>query len=246
MDVTSALSERPGVAPLPGMEAAWRWSPHPSFSFAAALSADRGYLLQVTVRGANDEGLVREILQFGRERSSEFVGAASHLASLEGFQHEGSSFDAVGVAAPTVHGYHANDNPELSTLTYALFPAYRVEFSGRETEEEAWARFRKMLRPTQLDRDAVPFVKMRYDNTRTRSRSIGSELRFAHYATLERELGLLDSAEGSFVEWENRHGQVRRAEWAGDGCTVILRGGERREGMTIAGLQELGRADVHR
>ncbi|MFH8613252.1 barstar family protein [Streptomyces sp. NPDC018029] len=244
MDFDSALSGFPGVAPLPGMEAAWRWSPNPMFTFTAAASADRGHLLQVNVRGANDEGLVRAVLAFGRERSPEFVGAAAQLTLLEGFRHEGSHFDAVGVAAPKVHGYHANGNPDLNAVTYALFPAFRIEISGRETEEEAWGRFRRMLQPTKLDRTPVPFVKMRYDNTKTRSHSTGGERGFARYATFSRELGLLEGADGSYVEWENRHGQVRRAEWGGGVCTVTLDGGERRE-MTVAELQELGRADVH-
>ncbi|MFH8560326.1 hypothetical protein [Streptomyces sp. NPDC017988] len=243
MDFNSLLSGLPGVAPLSDIEAAWRWSPNPMFTFTAALSADREHLLQVNVRGANDESLVREMLSSARERSPEFVGTGVQLCALEGFRHEGSPFDAVGVAAPKVHGYHATENPELNAVTYALFPAYRTEISGRETEEEAWGRFRKMLRPTKLDRVPVPFVKMRYDNTRTRSHSTGSERGFTQVATLQRELGLLEGAEGSFVEWENRHGQVRRAEWADGVCSVTSGGQERRE-MTVAELQELGRTDV--
>ncbi len=35
-----------------------------------------------------------------------------------------------------------------------------------------------------------------------------------------RELGLLDGAPGSFVEWENRHGAVRRADSTGTGLTL--------------------------
>ncbi|MEU7648373.1 hypothetical protein [Streptomyces huasconensis] len=243
MDFDSLLSGLPGAAPFSGMEAAWRWSPNPMFTFTAALSADREHLLQVNVRGAHNEDLVREMLAFGRERSSEFVGTGVQMCALEGFRHEGSPFDAVGVAAPKVHGYHANENPELNAVTYALFPAYHTEISGRETEEEAWGRFRKMLQPNKLDRAPVPFVKMRYDNTRTRSHSTGNERGFAQVSTLQRELGLLDGAEGSFVEWENRHGQVRRAEWTGGVCAVTFDGQERRE-MTVAELQELGRTDV--
>lgn len=212
------------------------------FTFTAALSADRKHLLQVTARGANDEDLVRALLEFARERSSEFVGSGAQLAFLEGFRHGGSPFDGVGVAAPKVHGYHANENPELNTVTYAVFPAYRSEISGRETEEEAGGRFVKMLQPTKLDRAPVPFVKMRYDNTKTRSQSKGDDRGFTQVATLQRELGLLDGAEGSFVEWENRRGQVWRAEWSGGVCQLTS-GGEQ-QAVEIAELQELGRAGV--
>jgi hypothetical protein len=57
--------------------------------------------------------------------------------------------------------------------TWTLFPGCRCEFSGTETEEEAIHQFRLALQPTRLDRDRVPFLRMRYDNTRPRSHSTG-------------------------------------------------------------------------
>ncbi|MFC8937901.1 hypothetical protein ACFT1B_07160 [Streptomyces griseoincarnatus] len=105
--------------------------------------------------------------------------SSSPLVAVGGFQHDGTPFDTVGVAAAEVHGYHATENPELSAVTYAVFPAFTSEISGRENEEEAWGRFRKMLQPNKLDRTEVPFVKMRYHNTRTRSMSKGDARGFA-------------------------------------------------------------------
>ncbi|MFI9215076.1 hypothetical protein [Streptomyces werraensis] len=50
--------------------------------------------------------------------------------------------------------------------------------------------------------------------------SKGDARGFAPLDTLVRELELLDGAPGSFVEWENRHGAVRRADSTGAGLTL--------------------------
>ncbi|MGC9437965.1 hypothetical protein [Streptomyces sp. WG5] len=83
------------------------------------------------------------------------------------------------MATAEVHGYHATEHPGLSVVTYAVFPAHASEISGRENEEETRGRFRKMLQPNKLDRAPVPFVKMRYYNTRTGRASKGDARGFA-------------------------------------------------------------------
>ncbi|MFE2354575.1 hypothetical protein [Streptomyces parvulus] len=216
MNLGSVLSAMPGAAPVSGLDYAWRWSPNPMFTFTAALSTESGHNLQVNVRGRYDEVLVAALLAHARAHDGTFVGQGRPLMAVGGFHHDGTDFDTVGVAAPEVHGYHATENPELSAVTYAVFPAYASEISGRENEEEAWGRFRKMLQPNKLDRAEMPFVKMRYDNTRTQSMSKGDARGFAPLDTLVRELELLDGAPGSFVEWENRHGAVWRVDSTGD------------------------------
>ncbi|MFE0703048.1 hypothetical protein [Streptomyces sp. NPDC058872] len=56
---------------------------------------------------------------------------------------------------------------------------------------------------------------MKYDNTRTRGGSEGDLRGFTTPDVLLRELELLEGAPGSFVEYENRHGDVWRIEWNG-------------------------------
>ncbi|MBJ6635589.1 hypothetical protein [Streptomyces sp. I5] len=220
LNLEAVLSAMPGAAPVPGLASAWRWSPNPMFTFTAALSTDGRHNLQVNVRGPYDEALVTALLAHARAHGGTFVGQGRPLVAVGGFHHDGTPFDTVGMAAAEVHGYHATENPELSAVTYVVFPAYASEISGRENKEEAWGRFRKMLRPNTLDRTEVPLVKMRYHNTRTQSMSKGDARGFAPLDTLVRELGLLDGAPGSFVEWENRHGAVRRADSTGTGLTL--------------------------
>ncbi|MGH3118184.1 MAG: hypothetical protein ACRDP3_12700 [Streptomyces sp.] len=215
MDLITDVSRLPGAGPLDGLSDAWHWSPNPRFNFFAALSEDKGHLFQVNVMDICDYDLVRALLTFARERTSEVTSSGRHLVPIEGFSHPGYSFDTMAAAPPGVHGYLVKEHPDLHSVAYAVFPGYRSEFSGTEDEEEAQARVRKMLRPTKLDREPVPFLKMRYDNTRTRSGSTGPHRGFATLPILLRELELLQEAPGSLVEWENRHADVWRAQWDG-------------------------------
>ena len=242
MNLGSVLSAMPGAAPVPGLASTWRWSPNPMFTFTAALSTDARHNLQVNVRGRYDEALVTALLAHARAHDDTFVGQGRPLVAVGGFHHDGTEFDTVGAATAEVHSYHATENPELSTVTYAVFPAYVSEISGRENEEEAWGRFRRMLQPNKLDRTEMPFVKMRYDNTRTRSMSNGDARGFAPMDTLVRELELLAGAPGSFVEWENRHGTVWRVDSTGD--TLELTHDATQQPVTPSRLQAVARSSV--
>ncbi|MEU6965005.1 hypothetical protein [Streptomyces chrestomyceticus] len=213
MDLTEKISGLPGAAPLDGVSDAWHWSPNPRFNFFAALTEDGKHLFQVNVMDACDQDLVRALLRFAREHSREATAPGRFLVPITGFSHPGYGFDTLASVPPGVHGYLAREHPDLHAVAYAVFPGYRSEFSGAESEDEARVRVRKMLRPTTLGREPVPFLKMRYDNTRTKSRSTGSERGLATLPVLLQELALLQQAPGSFVEWENRHGDIWQARW---------------------------------
>ncbi len=58
------------------------------------------------------------------------------------------------------------------------------------------------------NRQISPKILMRYDNSKTRAKSIGSKRGLANQTTLFRELQNLIGAEGSFVEVENYQGQL--------------------------------------
>lgn len=58
----------------------------------------------------------------------------------------------------------------------------------------------------------LPYLKLLYDNPRTRGGTVGNNRGFATLATLLRELPLLEGASDGFVEYENQHGQVWRLE----------------------------------
>ncbi|MFI6008288.1 hypothetical protein ACIBAG_05595 [Streptomyces sp. NPDC051243] len=212
MDLTANVSAQPGAAPIEGLSDAWHWS-RMIFNFDAVLTPDHQHLLEMRVMGRYDAALAQAVLRFARERSDQITGSGRPLVPLGGFACPGWEFDTVAAVSPGIHENHAQDDPDLHKATYTLFPGYRTEFSGTETEDEAIHLFRRALQPTKLDREPVPFLKMRYDNTRTKSHSIGPHRGLAPLEVLLHELSLLEGAPGSYVEWENRLGQVWKAEY---------------------------------
>ncbi|GAA3851633.1 hypothetical protein [Streptomyces sedi] len=203
------------AAELDGLDNAWRWSPAPGIDFAGALSDDGRRLIQTSSRDSYRDDLAVATLRFAREREEELFARNPHLGSAAGFAApDGAHFDAVAGAAPAVHRFYHVELPELTPLVRVVFPAYVCEFSGDETLEESITRYR-MLQVTRWERGPVPFLKMRFANTRTLGRSTNEGRGLTDLAVLERELQLMDDAPGSFVEFENRHAHVWRVEWHG-------------------------------
>jgi hypothetical protein len=231
MNLAEVFSGMPAAEPFPGLADAWHWSPNRRFHFVAAVSGDGGHAFQVNTLDSYDEEVVRGLLVFVREREAEVLGDGRPLVPVHGFSGAGKGFDTAVAAAPGTHQYHARENAELHGVTYAVFPGWHYEFSGRETAQEAAFQVAhpQGLRITRLDRDPVPFLKMRYRNTRTSAASIGPDRGLAKPAVLYRELELLEGADGSFVEFETFRGEVWRAEWA-DGFQLTGEGREHRLG----------------
>jgi hypothetical protein len=130
------------------------------------------------------------------------------------------------VCPRVVHSYHESEFPALRDASYIVFPAYHQEFSGVETSDEAWWRFKGLLRTSDLGRSPSPYLKMRYENTKARSGSEGDQRGFTTIDVLNRELRGLEGAAGSFVELENRRLQVWSVRWDGT-WTVSGEEGER-------------------
>ncbi|MCF3136056.1 hypothetical protein [Streptomyces olivochromogenes] len=215
MDIRAVIGEFKGATPLVGLPDGWRWSPAPGIDFAGALSVDGERLLQLSARDSYDHDLAVATLAFAREHEERIFARNALLGSLGGFEPPGGrSFDAVVGIAPEVHRFYRLEKPELDPYVRLMFPAHVCEFSGGETLDEAVTRYR-MLRLTHLDRSPLPFLKMRYANTRTRARSTNPGRGFAEPDRLVEELRRMEGGAGSFVEFENRHGAVWRVEWHG-------------------------------
>ncbi|MFE9425952.1 hypothetical protein ACFYNO_23665 [Kitasatospora sp. NPDC006697] len=229
MDLTATLSGLPGAEPFPGLPDAWHWSPNPRFHFVAALAADGKHAFQVTTNGPYDAELVAALLVHARAHTDQVLADPRPLIALPGFAAPGYTFDTAAVAAPRAHTFHARDNAELHALTYGVFPGWHYEFSGTETDEEALSQVSHPhgLRATSLDRAPSPFLKMRFDNPRTKAGSVGPDRGLTKPDVLMRELALLEGAPGAFVEFENYRHQVWRVDWA-DGF-VVTGEGERLE-----------------
>ncbi|MFD5158378.1 hypothetical protein ACFWMJ_09940 [Streptomyces hawaiiensis] len=230
MDLLSTIEAFPRVAPLEGLDRAWKWSLNPVLHFAGALTGDGTRLLQTNQRGRHDELLARAVLAFARDHEKQLIGEGRFIGYADGFDVPGHAFDAVAAAVPDVHGHHKAQNPGLTALTYIVFPAYACEFSGRETLAEAEARYTKMLRPAEIGREAVPFVKMSFDNPRTGGGSTNPGRALTYPRVLLQEIPQLENSPGGFVEYENREGEVWRVEWAG---SWVLSGESGRREMSL-------------
>lgn len=217
MDPAAVVSSFAGVEEFEGIPDAWHWSPVPGLDFVAALSTDRRHLFQVNVRDSYDASLIRAILAAARDHEAQILLGDVLLQAIPGLSHSGRRFEMIAAARPGVHRYHEVQQPELQQVTWAIFPGYECEFASpdRYSLDDARESFIRFLTPADLDREAVPFLRIRYDNTVTKGGTDGPDGILAKPETLFRELKLLDGASGSFVEFENFRGQVFRVEWNG-------------------------------
>ncbi|MFE7509916.1 hypothetical protein ACFU8I_01575 [Streptomyces sp. NPDC057540] len=215
MDIEQAVAEFGDVEEVSGLPLAWRWSPMSRFMFSLAMDVDGRWAYQMNSIDVHDEGLARAVLTFARQHQLGRGSEARPLTVVPGFSYGTYRFDAVAAASPPVHGYHHGRNEALNEVVSAVFPVYQCEFRGDENLEEAVLRFKRMLRPTVITRQPVPYLRMRYENTRTGGGSVGPSRGFTTHDVLERELRLLEGAPGSFVEFENSQGDVWHVEWNG-------------------------------
>ncbi|MFI0503041.1 hypothetical protein ACH3WN_09240 [Streptomyces albogriseolus] len=236
MDLLTTLAGFPNAAPLAGLDQAWTWSLGPVLHFAGTVTADGRRLLQTNQRGRHDEDLTRAVLSFAWQHEERLIGEGRPIAAVQGFSAAGYAFDAVAATAPEVHGHHRAQNPDLTAVTYIVFPAFETEVSGRESLEEAQARYQKMLSPAGIGREAVPFLKMSFDNPRTGGGSTNPGRALTYPRALRQEIPRLEGAAGGFVEWENRTGEVWRVAWEG-GWVLSGAEGERR-GMSLDEILE--------
>ncbi|MFG2978033.1 hypothetical protein ACGFYY_34190 [Streptomyces sp. NPDC048331] len=214
MNIEAAVAAL-GAAQEPGLPLAWRWSPMSRFVFSLAMDPDGQWAYRMNSLDVHDDGLARAVLAFARRHRLGRGRDARPLTVLPGFSYGSCLFDAVAAASPAVHGYHHGRNEALNEVVSAVFPAYRCEFRGDEDPQEAVLRFRGMLRPAVVSRSPVPYLRMRYEDTRTGGGSTGGSRGFTRRDVLLRELALLEGAPGSFVEFGNAHGEVWRVEWDG-------------------------------
>lgn len=221
-ELVEAIEAIPGVRPFAGMDRAWEWSPLPIFKFVLALTADGTRIVQVNARDVFDDDLTREVLTFARSADLDAALQARYIAVLPGFRtSDPHGYDSVGVMPPSANGYYRHRNEWLQKRTFAVFPAYASEVSGTESFDEACYRFSHMLRASDLHRDPVPCLKMRYDNKRTRACSTNEGRGYTTVDVLLRETELLAGSPDSFVELENFQGLVRTIAWSG-GTWIVL------------------------
>lgn len=244
MSIESTVTRMPDVGEIPGVPQAWSWSIAGGwFRFWLALGSDGRHAFQMTSRDSHDEKLAAAVLEFSRANAAALLSAAP-LAVVEGFSFPGYGFDCVSALIPTVAQLHQGEHPELTESVFAVFPAWRCEFSGDESEDEAGVRYDKVLDTPDLSRGPVPFLRMSYDIPAKGMGSVGGRRGLAVPETLMLAVSELSEAGRGFVECENFRGQVRRIEW--DGGDVFLVNGEERRAVSPAELTGWIEGFLHR
>ena len=218
MSVAETIAQTPAAVALPGLDQAWRWAGHNNrFQNAATPANDGAHILQTYTLDSYDEPVVRDVLAHARTHAADLSPESPPLQILPGFATLGRNFDVVVLVSPAVHSAYVDERQELQPITFLAFPAYDGEHSGRETAAEAQLRTlsSRGILLANLNRMPNTYVKLRYNNATTRARTIGDSRGFSTLQTLARELELLEDSPGSFVEFENRQGQVWQVEWYG-------------------------------
>jgi hypothetical protein len=216
VDLAGTLAAMPNAVALDGVPDAWFWSHAPRFGFAAVISGE--HVFQCYAHASYDEGLARAVLEFCRAHATELAAPPDRpLVVAEGFTHEGFAFDTVVAVSPHIHKYHA-DTPAVHDATRAVFPAYRCEFSGAETEDEATFRYSRAAgaQPTRWNREPNPYLRMRM---RAASGREIPDLGFANPTKLVHELTQLPDRPAGFTEFENYERRLWTVRWT-DGYTV--------------------------
>ncbi|GAA3851262.1 hypothetical protein [Streptomyces sedi] len=235
MDLKSVVEGFRNVTAVRGVSDAWQWSPAPGLNFVGALAPGSAPMLfQMSYRGERDGRMDEAAVVFSRQRADGLADPTRAMNAVGGFSAPGYRFDVLAALPPKVHRHYEYENPGLDPFVRVVFPGYTCEFAGDESEEEVLA-LRRLLNPSVLAREPVPYLKMRFDNTRTQARSRGSARGFARHAMFHHELGELEGSPGSFVEFENRHHEVWRVEW--DSGLVLT-------GAGIEGARRLGLAEL--
>jgi hypothetical protein len=239
MDLAAAITAMPNATPLAGLSAAWHWAKAPGFDFAAALSGDGKHLFQLYALRSYDEDLVTCALAFARQHEAALILPPDRpLALVEGFAYHGRGFDMLAAVGPGVHKYNDKDAP-VHQATRAVFPAYRCEFSGTESEDEVAYRYSRAagVTPTRLAREPRPTMKIRY---RPDDASAMDERIYFTPNSLQYQFPKLEDRPDRFVEFENYQNRVWRVEWD-DAFTVLELTGksDERDERRGLGLEEL-------
>lgn len=213
MDLIEAICGAHKARPVAGLPDGWEWQLGDRPRFMAIVTVGGDALLETTSFGQHDADLLLQVLRFAREHEEE-VTQAVPLAVVGGFKHPGYGFDVIVSAAPPVHRLNAAASPDLHNRTYAVYPAYKCEFSGREDVAEAQERWNRIVPLTQFGRQPAPALKAWYSLD---GDVVDTSRLDAFYPRLETLPALMDRLQdGGFVEFEN---------FAGERCRVLNQSG---------------------
>ena len=168
---------------------------------------------EFTARDSFPAALLTGLLSFTDENVSE-LSCEKRITKLSQISRE-SSFTAVAYINCESHNAFKSEVPLLHPRTLVAFPVHDCEFSGDESAEQIQCMRSDFVATINWNREPAPKILMRYDNRKTRSKSIGKKLKLAGLATVMNEITNLQDAPESFIEIANyKHQQ----------CLIVSKG----------------------
>jgi len=212
--LTEIVAEIEGATAFAGVPNAFHWQvAGGKFNFVAAIAPDERHLYQINTRDFFDAELCRETLVFALENEPTILAKQRSLTVLKGFTPKNFEFETVVALAPRIHPVHKADRPRLHEVTYAVFPAFECELAGDEDDEDLKYIYNKMLKPSELNRDPNPIVRMKFKIQLSGVRSEGSGRILFPLRTLLETVDKIEGSPDSFIELENFKHVVATIVW---------------------------------
>lgn len=213
LSILNEIKKIPCKQPIAGVEHGYFWEvAGGKFRFSLVVLPDLEHIIQMNTREKHDERLILDTLTTALTHCGEIVNSKS-CSVIPNFRSPPYSFDEVVSLSPRIHPVHVVEYPPLHEVTYAVFPAFQCEFSGSESDDELRLLYSKLVTPADVRRTPKPIVRIRFKNSRTGARSIGSRLGLTTFDSLTVQLRELARSPASFVEFENFQKSRVRVVW---------------------------------
>ncbi|MHB8801040.1 MAG: hypothetical protein ACYDBY_21570 [Thermoanaerobaculia bacterium] len=153
-------------------------------------------------RGQDALGLIEAFRTCGN-----FSGVEAPIVVLDNVSHYHDRFDSIGILRADAHGLFPR-LAEKGIRLCSVFPMARCEFSGDEPLAMVKAMRRDFVCTLDWTRAIAPKILMGVSNSRTKVKSRGKGRVLVALSSLQREVGLLEAASGSWLEIENYEHKV--------------------------------------
>ncbi|MDB5260190.1 MAG: hypothetical protein JWN37_421 [Candidatus Nomurabacteria bacterium] len=232
---------------------AFYYKPSSKLFKADALSKG-GFVFQISARDFFDENLVRDCLLFALNHEEEIASLKDYVV-ISGFKSKGYAFDTLVAVSSDISQTYKVEDPELSLITRKIFPAYKCEFSGKETAKEMMYLYTKALHPSDLKREPNPLIRISYTNIKTQGftfkpfekkprgpltdeiiKEKKKDRGISSVPSLMHAIETLNGVEGeSYVDIENYKGELANIKWD---KTYIVKTNDREKKFTVEEIKE--------
>lgn len=186
------------------------------------------WIFQLTVRDSVEDRLSECAYDFLLSNLKSISGS-SPVSVFNGFVCAGWAFETMCVLNSSAHRSFVGEVPELHEFTFVVFPAYRCEFSGNETDKEIEFMRKNTVGTIDVRRSPSPKIKMWYKDVAKSAGSVGKDVKLDRVDSLRRVLRDISDDGESRVMIENYKGDcvsIRKSKEAYLICRKDFNGGE--------------------